>query len=660
MSTTLTRRLTFALERWIQKGIGGQLLLMLLLIVLVASSGGALAWAATDRFTGLGEAVWWAFLRLTDPGYLGDDEGLVLRTISTCLTVLGYVIFMGSLIAIMTQWLALTMRRFESGATPIAMKGHAVVLGWTNRTPEICAMLLGGRGRLTRFLQRRRVDRLRLVVLAEQVDAALRQQLRDHLGPLWNDNQVFLRSGSSLQPEHLDRLDIGRASVVIVPGSDFELGGAELTDARVVKTLLTLRNAFRPVPPDDRPHVVAELFDVQKSRLARGTLGGCVDLVTSDVLVSRLMHQTVRQRGLAPILLGILSHRRGHSLYLRSFPEFTGHAPSALHRTFGRAVVLGLVRREGDRLRAVLDPQSTEPLAAGDLLVLLAESYADCRLVGPPPEAPRRVEGVRRLAERTKDTSTRVLVLGWSYKIRGLLGELAESQRGRFDVTIVSRVPIAEREVELATQPSAVDRLHVRHVEADYTAGDDLAGIDPSGFEHVLFLASSLVENVEQADARTVLGFALVQAMLAEAPRAEGSARPELLVELLDPANAHLFAGDHGFAGDADGVVLVSPRVVSHVLAHIAMRPELAVVFDELFGSGGTDFELVSAAELDLADRDVRFADVQAAAVARGCVALGLARRVEGRRDVQFNPDRATTWRLTARDEVVVLVPGQA
>jgi len=143
------------LERWVQRGVLNQLLLMTSLIAIVALLGGICAWTITPAFESLSAAVWWSFLRLTDPGYLGDDEGTILRVISTIVTVLGYVLFMGSLIAIMTQWLARTIRNLESGLTPITMENHFVILGWTNRTPEIIKKLMTAGGRLERFLAKR-------------------------------------------------------------------------------------------------------------------------------------------------------------------------------------------------------------------------------------------------------------------------------------------------------------------------------------------------------------------------------------------------------------------------------------------------------------------------------------------------------------------------
>ena len=162
--------LQFALERWIQKGIIAQLLFTAGVVGLVAVAGGLVAWATTPGFDDHWSAIWWAFLRLTDPGYLGDDQGFALRVISTVITVAGYVLFMGSLIAIMTQWLAATMRRLEIGVTPISMRGHVVILGWSNRTPEVIRKFLQARGRLARFLDRKHARKLQVVVLGDSLD----------------------------------------------------------------------------------------------------------------------------------------------------------------------------------------------------------------------------------------------------------------------------------------------------------------------------------------------------------------------------------------------------------------------------------------------------------------------------------------------------------
>ncbi|HEX6883247.1 MAG TPA: ion channel DMI1 [Planctomycetota bacterium] len=637
MRNRVLRALKFALERWIQRGVLHQLLLMAALIGAIALAGGVVAWTVSARFGGLGEAVWWAFLRLTDPGYLGDDEGAALRTVSTVVTVLGYVVFMGSLIAILTQWLARTIRGLESGLTPISMRGHVVVLGWTNRTLEIVLKLLEARGRLQRFLARRATDQLRIVIQSEEVGAERRLELIEHLGRRWDERRIHLRSGSSLRPEDLRRLDIARAAVVVVPGADFARGGAELSDTRVVKTLLGLQGLLGP-EGGARPELVAEVFDPLKATIAREALGGGAQVVCSDLVLSRLISQSVRHPGLARILFGLLSHRQGSSLYVRGFPALAGARLAELTPAFGEAVVLGLLRREDGRLRAHLDPAEALHLEEGDLLVLLGPSYERCEPASAPaPAPPSAPPGPRRMAPRGR--AQRLLVLGWSHKAPAIVRELDEGANA-FEVTVLSRLPIAEREQALARARGPVARVTVHHVEGDCAFEADLAAVAPEGFDSVLFLASAQMASSEEADARTLLGYLVLSALLR---RTRGE--PEILVELLDPDSLHIFA-------ETEDTVLVSPRVVSHLLAHVALRPELALVFDEIFGAGGAEIDLVRAGELGLVG-PLAFPALQSAALAQGRVALGLVLAAD--RSVHLNPERTRTFALTPEDQVVVL-----
>ncbi|MEL7341928.1 MAG: ion channel DMI1, partial [Bacteroidota bacterium] len=68
MQTRLFDRVTFWLETRLQQGFFWQLLIMAFLLLLIAAGGGVSAWMLTDQFSHPGEAIWWAFLRLTDPG----------------------------------------------------------------------------------------------------------------------------------------------------------------------------------------------------------------------------------------------------------------------------------------------------------------------------------------------------------------------------------------------------------------------------------------------------------------------------------------------------------------------------------------------------------------------------------------------------------------
>ena len=83
----LKNRFKFQIEQLLLRGAHSRLLFIASLVGLVAIAGGLLVQATNATFENNKTAIWWAFLRLTDPGYLGDDEGVARRVISTTLKV---------------------------------------------------------------------------------------------------------------------------------------------------------------------------------------------------------------------------------------------------------------------------------------------------------------------------------------------------------------------------------------------------------------------------------------------------------------------------------------------------------------------------------------------------------------------------------------------
>ncbi len=183
----------FFLERQFIRGAHVQLFFIALLIGLISVIGGALVLPSGEPTDSLGVAIWWAFLRLSDPGYLGDDEGGWRRFISTLITVAGYVVFLGSLVAVITTWLNRKIRKLEQGLTPVTANNHLVILGWTNRTIHIAAELFQSTGRLKKFLQRHGVRKLKLIILSDDVTPDRLQELRDHPQIGNRANEVILR-----------------------------------------------------------------------------------------------------------------------------------------------------------------------------------------------------------------------------------------------------------------------------------------------------------------------------------------------------------------------------------------------------------------------------------------------------------------------------------
>lgn len=639
MASRLTDRFTFRVERLLVRGAQYRLLVIALAIALISIAGGAAVLAAGRGFDRLDEAVWWAFLRLTDPGYLGDDVGTVNRIVSTSLTVLGYVVFLGALVAVMTQWLNQRMERLEAGLTPVVRSGHVVVLGWTNRTEAVVHELLASRGRVRRFLRRVGARDLHIVVMARSVTATLAQDLRDAVGDAWEEHRVTLRSGTALRPEHLERVDAANAAAVIIPASEQAIG-AHRADTHTLKTLLSLS---RGGPGGRLPYVVAEVVENDKAELAEQIYPGEIEIVRSHAVVSRLLAQNARHPGLSHIYNQLLTQRQGADLFIREPGALEAATVGRAHNAFSGAVFMGLVRPDGGYLVPLLNPSHDTMIEAEDRLVILAREFEDSE-PGEPFDRPTgdAERGASAATPPRREHPLRLLVLGWSHEVPALLEEFGRYPGERFALEVASLVSPEQREHDLRHTPTHAG-VELRHLVLDFTHLEELRTTAPWDYDIVLFLGNDRLESTEESDARTVIGVLLLDQLLKGRER-----RPEVIVELLDPDNVRLL-------GDSAAEVIISPLIVSHMLAQVALRRELLAVFEELFTAGGAEIAFRPSALYGSVTETLSFSEIHAAALVRSEIALGLRRRGH-RQPLHLVPPSGSRWQPGPDLDVVVLV----
>jgi ion channel POLLUX/CASTOR len=641
MPRRVTDRMKFLVERMVLRGAHYRLLVIAMLIGLLSVVAGGLVHLFGAGFDGgFPAAVWWAFLRLSDPGYLGDDEGALLRFVSTILTVLGYVVFLGALVAIMTQWLNQRMRDLEAGLTPIAQRDHVLIIGWTNRTATIVQELVMSGARVRRFLQLHGARSLRIAILAEEVTTELSVELRERLGPLWNARQIILRTGSPLRMDHLRRVDFINAAAVILPSADYSHGGPDHADSRTIKTLLSMAGHPQHGEGAELPLAVAEIFDAQRVDIARRAYPGPVEILASDPIISRLIAQTVRHRGLSHVFSELLTHGVGNEIYVRDCPELNGQRFGDILCRFEQAVVLGIVRHGDEGFEPLLNPPPETVLAARDRIVLVARSYAGTT---SGEGQPLQIVRTDPLPAATPSAPLRLLILGWSHKVPALLHEFDSYTDELFAIDIVSTQPLHTRQAAIARHGVTLERAVVTHIEGDFASATLLQHVDVASYDNIVLLGSARFETGEESDARTIMGYLVLRDLLPE----QGG--PGVLIELMDAGNLSLFRHRRG-------EVIVSPMILSHMLAQVALRRELSVVFDELFGPRGAEIVFRTPAEYGLCDREVRFREIETAAAARSEIALGV--RVAGSRDaggISLNPSKEQHWTLQRDDEIVSL-----
>lgn len=637
-------RLKFILERQLVKGAGFQLLVVGLFIGLISLVGGLLVVPQGGEFDDPGAAVWWAFLRLTDPGYLGDDVGTWQRIVSTLLTVLGYVVFMGTLVAILTRWLIAKMEELERGLTPVTLKNHFVVLGWTAQTPPLVAELFGSSGRMQRFLEKHDTQKLRLVVLAQEASAAQLHELMREPGVGRRAREVILRSGSAIQPDALQRVACLDAAAVIVPSQVHDAGSLVTSDVETVKALLPIAAQARHLNAP-LPYVVAEIQDMRKLSVIERAYPGAVEVVAGDVTISRLMVQNVLHPNLSEVYNELLTAGEGSEIFVRGGETAEGLTLAELAAQRPYAIVLGLLQPlAGSGWHVNLLAPSDTVIRHEDRVVLLASDYQHTG-ADPKAEPLARIErGTAKVAQRNEPDTHRVLVLGWNRRVPSLFAEFSSYSGRYFELDMVSAIPLEERQREIARYGVDLDKLNGRMLEADYMVEEDLRKLDPASYDTVMLLSSDRIGSGEEADARAMVGYLQLEDILAESLH-----RPQIIMELSDPGNRHLLYGHQS-------EMLISPMILSHVLAQVALRRELRVVLDELFTVGGAEIQFRDPHDYPL-PASADFQVLEKIVAESGEIALGVFRAAadERGRHLRMNPPRDQYLELQPADRIVVL-----
>ncbi len=97
----------------------------------------------------------------------------------------------------------------------------------------------------------------------------------------------------------------------------------------------------------------------------------------------------------------------------------------------------------------------------------------------------------------------------------------------------------------------------------------------------------------------------------------------------------------------------MSPLVLSHLITHVALRPELKSVFDELITVGGAEITFRPLERYTDAS-NATFEELERAAAELGETALGVRRRSTG--EVKLNPPKQSSWDALADRDLVTLV----
>jgi hypothetical protein len=595
------------------------------------------------------DSFWWSLKHVLDPGAFGENYGAPWQVVGLALLVsIGGVIVMGTLIGLISASIQQRFHRLERGNSTVVEANHVLILGWNQDVPGLALNLL-------------RIHRGRsIVILAPRELEFMRAGLRSN-GIDRKPDSIILRSGLPSRSEDLERVAVRDASaIVVVAHTRDEEHGADESDVEAIKTLLVLSRfegweSTRPSEPitrgsriasKRRPSIVCEITQKQNAEIAKIAGRGQVSLVSSRDFVSRLLVQASRQPGIAAVFDSILNSGGG-GILVRSEPAAVGMTIDEITRSLRAAVPIGVAWTElqngVERAAVALNPEPSDDVAEGERLVLLTRGEpVRLERTHTPPDTGRPDAATPRPDAHPDLASTSVLILGWSSMLDEILFELNGHSVGNTQVTVMSDLPLEEAERALASHSFPNLEVHLRR--GDTVNRTTLAGLLTTEFDCVFALADET--DGEDPDARTILTLLLLGDL--HGPSGD-TPEPRVVVELRDERNRELLAGS--LAQD----IVVSPDLVSIVMAQISLLPVLGPVYRELLSAGGIEIAVRPASRYAEIGEPISHARIVAAGQRVLEIVLGVRITSSGSEEVLLAPDLERRWVFEEGDSVIVL-----
>jgi len=566
-----------------------------------------------------GDGLWWSAVTIATVGY-GDISPKTAngRTVGVFTMVIGIGMF-----SLITAKLAelLFIQRTRSNRKEVIDRDHMLVLGWSSKVYTIVEQLV---------IANASRPASSIVVFAVRDHNDMLDDIEAHVPSLARSKvTVVTRSGSPSDPSELAVCRPDRArGIIVIDDSD--------EDANVVRTVLSLMHAGKPLPPIP---IIAEIDNQATAEALRLALDERVTVVNPTRFVARTAAQACRSAGVALTYHDLLGFE-GSEIYLTQIPEAVGHTYGELLHAFADCCLIGYMPHGGT---PDLNPAPSTVLGAGDEVVLLAEDYSRIHFTHPTvPDHPE-------IDPEPDPAPEHVIILGWNSLCPLIVEELDGyvPPGSRFTLAID---PALCPEAEAAHAAHGLQNAELVIRTATDTAYADLVEvIAEEDADHALVLCYRNGLSIAEADAHSLVTTLQVRRALESRNR-----DCTVVTELLDQKDVAL--APPSAAGD----FIVSDRLISLLLTQLAENQELSAVYDDLLDPSGAEVYCKPARRYVTPGRPTTFDAIVAAAGRHGESAIGyrhLAAALDADRDfgAVLNPPKAEVVTLNANDQVIVI-----
>jgi len=675
-------------RRWryrLEKGHPHLILLvgLLLLIIALSVTGGFLVYIS-GAGDSIGSSIWWTFLHISDPGYLGDDDTPRTAILGTIFTVLGMVTFMAGLVGILTSLITSALINLREGGAPIIFRDHIVIVGWNSRVFTLVADLVDANethqiallGTLDKAdadqqLEKRIFSRIEISHGAKAARAAR--------------GQVVYRRGTPAVAHDLERVAAPFASRFILLSPTEGGLSSRAADVSQIRSLYSIershsegeRQAYRfntvvELASDElRGHAFYSLrinprrdawVALYEKRLQQAGERSFLPVprgepskndltaVNTGQIVSRIIAQCAIQPFLSTVYQELFSFRDKELLLWQPNQHWKPVWAEMVEMTAtSRVFHLANRMQEGmviGRLKdqqVSFDPADWDSIGNDVQYIVLGDRQQwseDPQLLATPQLSADNV----LLDPRNPESHVRVLILGINCHFALLVQQFTTYVRQYDNLDFALHVVLRPGEV---APECHVEDLEIRFSEADFTEWEQMGVLleseDP--FDSIVLLAEDVRLDDPEVDARVTLALVMLRAFREDANWYERLRDVNIVAEVRDPKNRNILQQVQ-MAGD----VIVGDEFVSGFIAQVCIDHQLEEIYREILDYG--DYEIY-AHRLKAGGGAVTFGDLIAEVAAGGEIAIGFLRRGD---DLQMLPVLAPPLDTPLQDTDLPLV----
>jgi len=364
---------------------------------------------------------------------------------------------------------------------------------------------------------------------------------------------------------------------------------------------------------------------------------GRVHIVRASDVIANATAQACRQAGLSEVCQELLGFD-GAAIFFQAAPQLEGATFGDSVLAYEESCVIGIRAADG---QTDLNPPMDTVFGPDDEVIAISQDEDKVIFTGIRDE-PRPRSRQNHTSPSTRSASSWSAGTPSDPRCSQSSTPSCRAVRPRMSWSMTS----SSRSV---SWPSSSSRASPRSssVRGDMDQLSTLLEKDRPAYDHVIILGYRNVMTPEEADARTFLTLLLLH----EARLDNRAGR--IVAEVLDPRDVEL-----AHATGANDFI-VSDGLSSSMIAQLTENPEVDAVFADLFDAAGSAIGVKPAHWYVRDENPVPFAQIVAAARARGEVAVGYrsAGPTGTTAVLRMNPAKSEAISLRSDDRVVVVGP---